>query len=381
MKRQKPLMKHSSRIRIYQYTVLAFAMIIAFTPTLYAGMSQADLRVVITAMGIDKADDGTVTLSAVTIVPQESEARHHAVTAEGNTIADAFQNLSIRTGRLPETGHCEILIVGKAAAQKGIDAELKFLFCTGLLSGGAAVLVCEEDAAGFLEEEAGLNAEAIRINHLIRYAKRGAHVVIRTLHGYLSQTASAQQCTVVPLTAIKNGEYQGVERAVVFDAGGALVKVLDKEQTTGVALLDRNTKSGTITLPDFEVDGQKLGNISGRLRGKSARIRVEQADNGLRAAIRLNVRLRLPERHILSPFWNDVSARNRINALLEEQFADEIKSKVQSAADVSKETEKDILGIMQSLRRRNRSLFAVNPDPAQVMRSIEYVIEVNCKVS
>ena len=370
-------LKHSARVKVYQYVIAAIALIIAFTPSLYAGMSQADLRVVVTALGIDKDKEGKITLSAITIVPQEAEpfAIHHVVTAEGDTISAALQNLSVRTGKLPETGHCEILILSKKSAEAGVDAELKFLFCAGVVSGGATVLVSEGEAAKFLEEEAELNDKAIRINNIIRYARRGAHVVIRTLHEYLSETASVSRCTVLPVTTIKDEEHKGIETAAIFDWEGKLVKVLDKKQTAGVALLDRKTKSGTITVSDFEIDGKNLGNISARLRGKSARVNVEEGEDGLRATITLAVRIRLPERHILASFWNDAASQRHANELLEIKFAEEIKSKINAAADAAKETKKDILGVMQSLHRSDRNLFAANLDS-----SIEYIVEVSCRL-
>jgi len=361
--------------------IAAIALIIALTPTMYAGMSQADLRAVVTVMGIDK-DDDKVILSAITIVPQEAEpaAIYHVVTAEGATISEAYQNLSIRTGRIPETGHCELIIVGKEAAEKGVDAELKYLFCAGIVSGGAALLICEGEAAEFLTEEAELNSDAIRVNHLVRYGGRGAHVVIKSLHCYLSSMASASKCSVIPITAIEEGEHKGVETATVIK-DGKMVAELDRVATAGVSYLDRRTKSGTVTVEDFEVDEQRLGNISGRLRGKRVRVRVHKDDEGgICAHIRVNITLRLPERHILARFYNDTAAEARVNRLLKEAFEQEVKDKISAAADASKEHEADILGIMKYLYRHNQRLYKANPNATEVVRDVKYNIDVNVKI-
>ena len=369
--------KHSMRVRIYQYAILAIGLLIAFTPTMYAGLSQADLRVVVTAMGIDKDADGIVTLSAISIVPQEAEPMviHHVITAEGSCIAQALQSLSIRTGRLPETGHCEILILGKTAAQLGVMQELNFLFASGIVSGGANVLISRTDAAEFLSEEAELNSDAIRLNNLTRYASRGAHVVTTTLHKLLSDMASQSAVGIVPVTAIEDGEHQGVECAVVLERG-QIIHELSEDETTGIALLDPNTKSGTITVDNFEVDGQAIGTISGRLVGKSSRVLAARSDDRYSAHIRLRVTLELPERHILFGFWGNAQDSDRANTLLEEAFAAKITDYISQAAAVSKNHGVDIFGVNTNLYRKTRQVLP----SSDVVAKTDYNIEVTVRI-
>lgn len=80
----------------------------------------------IDSIGIDLNDSGDISLTLAYTLPSQS-GETAVITADGKTFSDALSNLSAYAGRSVFLGHANTVIVGRAAAEKGLIGAFDYI--------------------------------------------------------------------------------------------------------------------------------------------------------------------------------------------------------------------------------------------------------------
>ncbi|MCL2822229.1 MAG: hypothetical protein FWD86_03420 [Firmicutes bacterium] len=126
--------------------------------------------------------------------------------AEGNSLAEAIENLNISLGRRVEYSHCGILVLGQDYAKSGVKTELEYLFCARLVSPKINMAVSSTPTTDeFLQ---GLSEYGNRMSmaNLFKYTVSGMIGYSNTLVGFLDADGQRGRTTAVGCFGLGRGE-------------------------------------------------------------------------------------------------------------------------------------------------------------------------------
>lgn len=87
---------------------------------------------VIIGVGIDFEDDGEMVLTAQLAVPMPAEngenTQFTCVTGRGKSVAEALNDVNVKTGFYPKLVFCKLILVGESCFDKDINSQLNYFF-------------------------------------------------------------------------------------------------------------------------------------------------------------------------------------------------------------------------------------------------------------
>ena len=127
------------KLRIYSVLAFAFMLVLVLMPRQSSGMPEIENKLLITTIGIDKTTDG-YSVSAVVVMPQENHGGSVSkieADAEGKSLSEALEQMSIKMGKPLELGLCGLVIVGDTFGKEAITPHLSYLLSSGKIIPGA----------------------------------------------------------------------------------------------------------------------------------------------------------------------------------------------------------------------------------------------------
>ena len=108
-------------------TVRYYVLIVAVLAFLFFsndfGLTDVQKTAIVMAVGIDREEDEFILTSQIA-VPQSSKQGDSSQTVQlvsrGKTVAKAFEEINAKTGWYPKLVFCDLILIGKEAAQENV---------------------------------------------------------------------------------------------------------------------------------------------------------------------------------------------------------------------------------------------------------------------
>lgn len=228
---------------------------------------------VIIGVGIDVAEDDQLTLTAQLAVPMPAEngenTQFAVVTGKGYSVAEALNDVNVKTGFYPKLVFCRLIIIGEGCFDKDVNARLNYFFVNEY-SGLTPKIAAYDGKAEELFSMQLPYGDSVTdsVDRLLSdEAQKSANVSTVNLNdfgqGYFSKSSAAYM-PFIELKKIKSEQSasaqsgegdksssQGEEkenedefycgRTAVF-TGGKLVGILSKEEAFALNLLNGNIR-------------------------------------------------------------------------------------------------------------------------------------------
>ncbi len=133
------------------FMILAILILITFPNTLYK-QSDKDTTIVATSIGIEKKDD-KYSVSILAVIPKgESDVNSNLEIFEGdgNTVAEALDNITLDIGRKIGLAHCDCIIFTEEIMQNNLTQILDYFTRTANLSTNPTLIATPSSAKELL---------------------------------------------------------------------------------------------------------------------------------------------------------------------------------------------------------------------------------------
>jgi spore germination protein KC len=191
----------------------------------------------------------------------------HVFTARGKTVFDASRNLSLIATRRAWWGHVQVLVIGEAAAKRGLDGLLDFVERDGETRPIYFVTVTKGWAGDLMHLQASLESvPALGLVSLVRAAgATSTSPVIRILD--VSQAIEAPSSAILGVVGVSEGagsdlgkptkEFR-LDGSAVFDKAN-LVGYLDDRETRGAMWVRGRVRGALLAVPCPGSPGKHIG--------------------------------------------------------------------------------------------------------------------------
>jgi Ger(x)C family germination protein len=118
------------------------------------GLIDIQKTAIVLAAGIDAGENGGYVVSAEIAAAEPStggrQVNEVTVSGEGETIAQAFRNINVKTGCFPKISFCDLIVLGEEVAQEDVFNVLGFFLRNEYMSDNCLLATCEGKAADIL---------------------------------------------------------------------------------------------------------------------------------------------------------------------------------------------------------------------------------------
>lgn len=136
----------------------ALLLILAFLAFLFFsndfGLIDIQKTAIILAAGVDKAEDGKFSVTAAIAVPQASKSGGQtsevSVSGKGDTVAEAFREINIKTGWFPKLVFCDLIVLGESVVEEDVFNCLGYFIRNEYMSDNCLLATCEGKAEEIL---------------------------------------------------------------------------------------------------------------------------------------------------------------------------------------------------------------------------------------
>lgn len=141
-----------SRNTVRYYLVLAALLVFFFFSNDF-GLIDIQKTALIMAVGIDR-ENNTFIVTTQIAVPEASSQGEQAQTVQiesrGDTVADALNQINVKTGWYPKLVFCNLIVLGEEATKRNVFDALDFFLRDEYMSDGCLVAACEGTAKEIL---------------------------------------------------------------------------------------------------------------------------------------------------------------------------------------------------------------------------------------
>ncbi len=119
------------------------------------GLIDIEKTAIITAIAVDKTQDGEFEVTCQIAVPEASNAlsenQKAQMTGKGSTIGNAIKNVGSLSGWFPQTIFCNLIIIGNDVLEQDVIGVLDYFHKTMRVQDSAQVILAEEKAKSLLD--------------------------------------------------------------------------------------------------------------------------------------------------------------------------------------------------------------------------------------
>ena len=113
-----------SKKRVYKLVGIFLAGVLVFLAASSRNYIELHERLIIQGLGIDRTEQGyKVSVQALKTTEEE---KIELLVTEGDTVYDTLNNLSLQIGKVPLYTHNIMVVIGRSAAEHGLDDVLDF---------------------------------------------------------------------------------------------------------------------------------------------------------------------------------------------------------------------------------------------------------------
>lgn len=182
---------------------------ICFGSVSFAKSAEINTYAIVTALGIDQADD-MIELSLLTFVPiveQNFKDSYKIITAKGKTINEALNYASVHVGRRIGLSHIKTLVVNADIFKSGAAKTLDFLARSKELSLSTSLICTDKKALDFLEVVQQLdNSGALKIENVVNFNKKYVAADESTIESFFKGVNSKSKASIVSFMTLDENE-------------------------------------------------------------------------------------------------------------------------------------------------------------------------------
>ncbi len=146
---------HTKNTIRYYIIVIIFLSFLFFSNDF--GLIDVQKTAIVMAAGIDREGEEFLVTSQIA-VPKGSQQNKSSeavqLVSKGKTVAEAFEQINVKTGWYPKLVFCKLIILGKEAAEKNVFDALDFFLRDEYLTDDCQVAVCDGQAKELLNTSA-----------------------------------------------------------------------------------------------------------------------------------------------------------------------------------------------------------------------------------
>ena len=361
-----------------RFIILLFLIFNIFFIAGCSNIEQLDDKMIIHGVGIDRVENTfELTIQQFSVTgSNEKEEGAQVVKTKGNSLMDAFSDLSLQTGKTPMFSQNLVLAIGEETAYNGINDILDFFVRYYesrptvkiiIVKGKAeSVLSFKKDDKLIMAKDIMAITESERINS-------------KVMSSNIFQFAGAlKNSTLDPIASIVSVEMQNDEEILAAN-GTAVFKddklagFIDTNSTRGALIINNRLNGGTEV-----IDVESVGKVSYSLEKSKSKVKFK-LENGkpvYNIIIKINTNIYEIERDIKNQLPD-----NAFN-LMEEALISRIKTITSQAIYKSIfEYNSDIFGFGQiALKSDKESFRTVENNWDQAMKEAKYNIDVSVKI-
>ena len=361
-----------------RFIILLFLIFNIFFIAGCSNIEQLDDKMIIHGVGIDRVENTfELTIQQFSVTgSNEKEEGAQVVKTKGNSLMDAFSDLSLQTGKTPMFSQNLVLAIGEETAYNGINDILDFFVRYYesrptvkiiIVKGKAeSVLSFKKDDKLIMAKDIMAITESERINS-------------KVMSSNIFQFAGAlKNSTLDPIASIVSVERQNDEEILAAN-GTAVFKsdklagFIDTNSTRGALIINNRLNGGTEV-----IDVESVGKVSYSLEKSKSKVKFK-LENGkpvYNIIIKINTNIYEIERDIKNQLPD-----NAFN-LMEEALISRIKTITSQAIYKSIfEYNSDIFGFGQIALKSDKEYFrTVENNWDQAMKEAKYNIDVSVKI-
>ena len=361
-----------------RFIILLFLIFNIFFIAGCSNIEQLDDKMIIHGVGIDRVENTfELTIQQFSVTgSNEKEEGAQVVKTKGNSLMDAFSDLSLQTGKTPMFSQNLVLAIGEETAYNGINDILDFFVRYYesrptvkiiIVKGKAeSVLSFKRDDKLIMAKDIMAITESERINS-------------KVMSSNIFQFAGAlKNSTLDPIASIVSVEMQNDEEILAAN-GTAVFKddklagFIDTNSTRGALIINNRLNGGTEV-----IDVESVGKVSYSLEKSKSKVKFK-LENGkpvYNIIIKINTNIYEIERDIKNQLPD-----NAFN-LMEEALISRIKTITSQAIYKSIfEYNSDIFGFGQIALKSDKEYFrTVENNWDQAMKEAKYNIYVSVKI-
>ena len=361
-----------------RFIILLFLIFNMFFIAGCSNIEQLDDKMIIHGVGIDRVENTfELTIQQFSVTgSNEKEEGAQVVKTKGNSLMDAFSDLSLQTGKTPMFSQNLVLAIGEETAYNGINDILDFFVRYYesrptvkiiIVKGKAeSVLSFKKDDKLIMAKDIMAITESERINS-------------KVMSSNIFQFAGAlKNSTLDPIASIVSVERQNDEEILAAN-GTAVFKndklagFIDTNSTRGALIINNRLNGGTEV-----IDVESVGKVSYSLEKSKSKVKFK-LENGkpvYNIIIKINTNIYEIERDIKTQLPD-----NAFN-LMEEALISRIKTITSQAIYKSIfEYNSDIFGFGQIALKSDKEYFrTVENNWDQAMKEAKYNIYVSVKI-
>ena len=248
--------------------ILFFVSILFFSNDF--GLIDIEKTAIITAIAIDKADDGDYLVTCQIAVPESSNAvtenQKAQISGKGSTVGSAIKSTGSTSGWFPQTIFCNLIILGGDLATDNVITVLDYFSKTMRVQDSAQVILADKKAGELLTATTPLdNISSFAIQKILLknpgFDRDVAPVDVKTFCvGYYSLTKSSfmPQVKVTPSETQQGGSSGGSGGSSGGSGGESSSQSGQDTKTQGKNLFDATTTA-------LFLEGKKVGELNKEL--------------------------------------------------------------------------------------------------------------------
>ena len=350
------------------------------------GLIDVEKASIVTAVAIDKADDG-YEVSLQIAVPETNSSNTNAkvvVSGRGKTVAEAIGDVTSTTGWYQKLAFCNMIVVGEELLDTNVMNFLDYFSKSLKIQGSALLAGVEGKAKDLLTTATPLDKISSFSLQKIILQKTGMEsdvlsVDIKTFSiGYYSRTSSSYMPFVKTIkqtteeksktassnTGGKTAEQSGSqeEDKVTFSAtetvlfkNGKRVGLLTEEETLASIYVNESKKDTAIIVNDVMIDGQKVNFMLNVLKNKP-KVTVETDGKNVTLKIRQDVYVKIADETSSDKDLSNTPAI-LVPKEVEVKAEENLEKNILSLIEKCNETKIDILKIDEKLYRHHHKQY------------------------
>ena len=323
---------------------------------------EMDTLAIVQAIGIDKTENGGISLTIQIIKPGEIKAPAGGteggggkgvwtLTSTGETVFDAFRNATTQSDRKLFLPFMKAVVIGEAAAQSGIIPLVDFLDRDHESRRLSYVFIARGNAKDIIEAEHEQETiPAKGIEGLARATFATSKIPKVNLHEFLKTLASKTSDPFLPgIETIKKQDEEKVKKVMKLD-GTAIFKNdelmgwFDGKETRGLLWVLGEVKSGIIIVRSPQDETKK---VSLEIIQASSKVKPEIIDDKILMTVKVKVDSNIGEQMSQADLTKPSNFKE-----LEKRQAAVIEEEVHAALGKAKSWDVDIFKFGEAVHRK-----------------------------
>lgn len=364
------------------------------------GLIDIEKTAIITAIAIDKEDDGSFTATAEVAVPEPTknvtDNKKTKISGNGDTVGKAIKNIGNVSGFFPLLTFCNLIILGEEVANDNVLSAMDYFSRSLRIQDSALLILAEGKGADVLDYRSPLDQiSSFAIQKVILKASGfdmdTVKMDVKTFSAdYYSDASSSYMPKIKPVQTEESdsggGENSsgqgGKEKETLFSTTttalffkGIKVGELDDEQTSVFNMFSSSYDNGTLPVngvPTLTGENDFLLTV---IKAKP-KIYLSCDDDGISANLSLSLFCKISDKD--SSYSDaDFVKDTPLPAAVSEKAEEYLKEKAEELIEKSKATNCDFFKLKELLYRKLHEKYGEYKD--DLLSQMRYKIEVEVK--